>query len=221
MAGHLYRTVLWTLLGCVLGAASTPVAALSLGQIDNFQGASDAGWSAGLVSPRPPSVVANGGPAGVGDAYLSIEALAGVGAGSRLTVIAGPQWAGNYLGAGVERIELDANNLGGTAVDLRLYLLGPLGAYALSTNALALAPGSGWTHLSFSLLGAALTGQTQVTLVDVQQLRLFSSPTAVYPGPALQTTLGIDNVSAVPEPQAAWLLLPGLALLSAMRLRRT
>ena len=79
--------------------------------------------------------------------------------------------------------------------------------------------GSGWTHASFSLDAAALIGSPAVVLAGVQQLRLFHGISASFPGEAIVATLGVDNVTAVPEPAAAWLLLPGLAALYSLRRR--
>ncbi len=56
-------------------------------------------------------------------------------------------------------------------------------------------------------------------LGDVRQLRLFHGSSASFPGEAIAATLGLDNVTAVPEPAAAWLLLPGLAALIGWRRR--
>ena len=214
------------LFACVLAVAAatsfaTPAAAITLGMADTFQFGADGGWSAGPVSVNPPAVVASGGPAGAGDGYLLITATGGVGAGSRLTAIAGPQWSGNYLAAGVDGITLDVHNLGSTTLQLRLWLTGPAGSTALSSTALVVPAGSGWTPARFALDASALTGSALATLADVQQLRLYHSSTAAFPGEAIVAALGIDNISAVPEAPAAWLMVPGLLAVGALRKRRS
>jgi hypothetical protein len=207
-------------LGLALALSAAPAAAVTPGMVDTFEAGSDAGWAAGVASPVPPVVVGSGGPGGDGDGYLSLTAIGGFGAGSRLTVIAGPQWAGDYLGSGVQAIRMDVNNLGATELDLRLWLAGALGSTTLSAAPVVVPAGSGWTTVSFSLDPADLTGEPLSALGAVQQLRLFHGTTASFPGDAVIAQLGIDNVSAVPE-TAAWALwLPGLWLLGRAARKR-
>ena len=211
------------LVSAAVTALATPAAAITLGIADTFQSGADGGWSAGLASANRPTVVASGGPAGAGDGYLRISAPGGQGAGSRLTAIAGAQWSGNYLAAGVDAITLDIQNLGNTTLQLRLWLAGPAGSTALSSTAVVVPAGSGWTQARFALDASALTGSVPTalaTLADVQQLRLFHSSTAAFPGEAIAAALGVDNISAVPEAPAAWLMVPGLLAIGALRKRR-
>jgi hypothetical protein len=53
--------------------------------------------------------VASGGPDGVGDAYLELTSLGGIGPGSRLAVNNALQWTGDYLAEGITDVVLDAN----------------------------------------------------------------------------------------------------------------
>jgi hypothetical protein len=210
-------------LGCIaicLGQAlAAPAWALSLGMADTFAGGADGGWSTGVASIAPPVVVADGGPAGTGDGYLRLTSLGGAGASSKLSAIAGAQWTGDYIAAGVDRITLDLVNLGSTDLSLRLWLSGPPGVAAVSTTAVLLPAGSGWTHASFALDAASLTGNPAAALPGVQQLRLFHGSSAAFPGEAIAAVLGLDNITAVPEPKSAWLLVPGLAVLLGLRRR--
>lgn len=204
---------------CLGSALVAPAWALSLGMADTFSGGADGGWSTGVASLAPPVVVASGGPAGAGDGYLRLTSLGGAGASSKLAAIAGAQWTGDYLAAGVDRITLDLVNLGSTDLSLRLWLAGPPGVAAVSTAAVLLPAGSGWTHASFALDAASLTGNPAAALPDVQQLRLFHGSSASFPGEAVAAVLGVDNITAVPEPAAAWLLVPGVAVLLGLRRR--
>lgn len=198
---------------------SWPCAAVTPGMVDTFQAGADGGWSYGPAGGAI-GVEASGGPAGNGDGYLRIDALGGVGPNSRLTVIAGPQWQGDYLSAGVGGITMDLRNLSGSALDLRLWLAGPPGATALSAEPVVLPAFSGWTQVSFGLGDGALVGQVAATLAGVQQLRLFHAPNAAFPGPPVVAALGVDNVSAVAEPAVVWLMLPGLVAVGALLRRR-
>lgn len=214
----------WMVARVLVAATATsfapPVAAITFGMADTFQSGATGGWGAGAASTNPPAVVGSGGPAGAGDGYLLITATGGAGAGSRLAAIAGAPWTGNYLAAGVDAVALDLHNFGSTALQLRLWMMGPVGATALSSSAVMLPAGSGWTPARFALDASALTGSVQTTLADVQQLRLFHSSTAAFPGEVIVAALGVDNISAVPEAPAAWLMVPGLLAIGALRARR-
>lgn len=81
------RTVVCPLLvivAAVLGYALSPAqGAIFFGQVDDFQIDSTMGWEEGSSSPNPPTNVRNGGPNGVGDAYLENRSSGGAGAGSK------------------------------------------------------------------------------------------------------------------------------------------
>lgn len=206
----------WLAMAAVVVGAS-PAHAITAGMTDTFQAGADGDWGAGAASIESPVVVADGGPQGSGDGYLLLTSLGGVGASSRLTAIAGPQWSGNFLAAGVDRITLDVSNLGATELDLRLWLAGAAGVTALSAVAVSVPAGGGWMPISFSLDAGALAGQPLSTLAGVLEMRLFHASTPGFPGEAIVASLGIDNVTAVPEPAPAWLLLAGLAFIGARR----
>ena len=197
--------------------------AVSPGMTDTFQNGSTEGWSTGAPSPNPPSNIPSGGPGGGGDRYLLLTSTGGGGPGSRLVAISGVQWAGDYLSAGVSAIRMDVKNFGSTDLSLRLYFEGPLDV-AYSSDAVLVHAGSNWAPATFSILGNALSGGP--VLSGVTQFRLFHSvlPGAPSNGAAIVAQLGIDNVTAVPEP-AEWLaMLAGMAVLltaSAAARRRT
>lgn len=204
---------------CIALGLPAPALAISLGTADTFEGGVDGGWSAGAPSPVPPVVVPTGGPAGTDDGYLQLRSVGGVGPGSRLAVIAGAQWTGDYQAAGVDAITLDLNNFGTTDLSLRLWMSGSLGGVALSSTAVSLPAGSGWVRVGFALDAASLTGDALGVLSGVTQLRLYHGSSASFPGEALTATLGVDNITAVPELPTAALLLPGLAALCVLRRR--
>jgi hypothetical protein len=206
------------LLACTVGVA--PAHAVTPGQSDTFAGGVLAGWSNGPNNSLPPLNVASGGPAGAGDAYLLMRSTGTAGAGSRLVAISGPQWGGDYLAAGVAAISMDLNNLGATDLSLRLLVEGA-GASAISTTAFALQSQTGWVRATFALTPDALTGSDPAAvLASVVQLRVYHSSAAAFPGPAIAASLGIDNVTAVPEPGVPAMLAAGLALLAVAAHRR-
>jgi hypothetical protein len=185
--------------------------AVTYDQVDDFQDPNDgnAGWFAGGGSAGRTAIprrVADGGPGGAGDAYLRL-------ASRRYHVGARniDQWTGNYLAAGIDAIEMDLNHIrpGADAVEVRIFLFGPGGAFAsanltepISTNA--------WQRYRFGLTAADLvhvtggTGDLTDTLTAVTKLLIRhdrADPT--LPGdhpPHITATLGIDNIRAVPEP---------------------
>lgn len=212
--------------------------AVTIGQMDTFEDGTTDGWLVGLLGaphPAPPQNIASGGPSGAADNYLQLTAVGGAGAGNRLSAINLDQWAGDYIGAGVNAIAMDLNNLGTTDLSLRLLLwagvAGPPTDVAISTTAVFLPAGSGWTSVLFPIMSDDLTilgGSVTNALTNTTELRLFHSPTIAFPGPSVATTLGVDNIQArgvppgsgsstVPEPSTAVLVGTGIAALLSRR----
>ena len=216
----------WPVVSVVLALClmQVPCASAALiGQVDNFEDGTTQGWVVGLglgaSHPSPPINVATGGPLGADDNYLRLTAVGGAGAGNRLTVINIDQWSGDYTAAGISAISMDLRNLGTTDLNIRLYVEDPIGGPptdAAVTGPVLLPSGGDWTHAeflidSFSLTG--LQGNVDTLLTNVTSLRIFHSPLAVFPGPPIIAQLGVDNITAVPEPcsECLWSLGLGLA----------
>jgi hypothetical protein len=206
------RRLLW--LAFLAALAGSPAAAISLGQVDAFQSGT-LGWG-GRSSPTN---VATGGPAGSGDAYLQIRATA-FNLGANNTT----QWSGNYLSAGVTGLDLHLNNFGPSQVALRLSLFGPGGTFT-TTNEIVLSAGSGWQALHLGLGELDLTrtvgaGTLAETLAAVDTLLLRHDPDPISPSGeqnSVTATLGIDNITAVPEPASGLLLALGIAAVACGR----
>jgi hypothetical protein len=209
----------WLVCALCCSATAGPAWAVSLGTTDTFETGTE-GWSTGDPSPNPPLAIADGGPGGAGDGYLLLSASGIGGPGGKLVAWPGADFRGNYLAAGVTALAMDLNNLGPTSLSLRLYLDGPLGSTAVLSDAIALPAGSGWTSVRFPMVASAYDGPAALVLSGVSQLRLYHGTAAVYPGPAIAAQLGVDNVTAVPEPGPAWLLAAGLAALALRRRRQ-
>jgi hypothetical protein len=193
-------------LGVVLLVCPAKSEGVVLNQVDNFQNGTTQGWDTGVNDPSPPVNIATGGPTGSGDEFLELTSLGGSGAGSKLVAFNKAQWIGNYLSAGVTSISANLNNLGATALDIRLILEGPGGNFVSSTAA-HLAAGSGWQLVQFPLDAVHLTGGANLsqTLGGVATLDLVHAPTTVTSrsgSPAIAAQLGVDNLTAVPEPTA-------------------
>ena len=225
------------LISClILLTIAVPLSAVTVGQIDDFQDGTTMGWFVPGLSPNPPTNVSTGGPGGVGDGYLQLIASGGAGAGSRLAVLNESQWGGNYLEAGISSIRMSVNNFGPDDLQLRLLFedfpaapMMPPDNLALSANAVVVPAGSGWMTIVFPVTAADLVGgglgTVQGALLDVDTIRIFHNPAPAFPGPGVgiptvNATLGVDNIQAVPEPGAIWLLGGGLMAVAGWRQAR-
>jgi hypothetical protein len=136
------------------------------------------------------------------------------------------QWTGDYAGEGVSALRITLNNFGPQPVAVRVNLFGAGGTFA-SANEVVLAPASGWITAAFAIDEASLTqtqgtGTLAQTLASVTRLLLrhdpdpLSDPGQINP---VSATLGIDDITAVPEPASGLLAALGLAALAGPRQR--
>jgi hypothetical protein len=201
------------LISSLVWLAAAPAGSITLFQVDDFQDGTTQGWGGGST----PTNVATGGPGGAGDRYLQLSAAGGNLGANHLA-----PWSGDYAAAGVLALGFDLNNFGPDPVAVRITLFGDGGAFS-TISEVELAPGSGWVSVAFGLGEADLvqtqgTGTLAQTLASVNTLLIRHDPDPLSP-PMQQNhvtaTLGIDNVTAVPEPGTALLLGAGLAALAA------
>lgn len=212
-------------LAAVVGAPSA--AAVVIGQIDDFEDGTVQGWhvsALGSPHPAPPQNVASGGPQGVDDNYMLLTAVGGVTAGSRMAVLSGAQWSGNYVDAGVSSIRMWARNQGNTDMVIRLLFERLVGGaptdLAASTTGVSLAAGSGWQSIELGTAAAdftALAGTVDMALTNTSLIRIFHGTSTAFPPVPITGQLGIDDVQAVPEPST---LMAACAGLAAMLRRR-
>ena len=210
---------------------ATQVAAAPI-LLDDFEDGTTQNWFAGGgpvggVPPVPPTNVPTGGPAGLErqlplghcDWRRRCREPAG-----RMN---GTQWALDFIAAGITKIEMDVINLGTTELSLRLLFEDPIPGpplnIAISDDPIVLAPGSGWTHVSFPITPAALIpllGTEVAALSQATLVRLFHGDGDTFPPQPIVASLGVDNISAVAEPSTVMLLLPAIALMRARGRRR-
>lgn len=219
---------------------ASPAAAVTLGQIDDFEDGTTQGWTVaagpmGATHPAPPANIASGGPQGAGDAFLLLTSVGGPGSsvipGSRMTAMNLSQWSGDYLAAGVGQVGLWARNFGSTDLSLRLLVENPTGGpptdVAFSSDPVVLLAGGVWRKIRFSLDPDDLTAQLGTTsgaLSSATVLRLYHATDGGFPGPPVFAQLGVDDIEAlaVPEPSAWTLLIGGFGIAgAALRRRRT
>ena len=203
-------------------ALSPAAFAITIGTTDTFTGSLD-NWQKGISNPTYLSVVAGGGPAGAGDSYLQSVADGG-GSFGKLTVFNQNQWDSDYVTDGVTSIRMNLLNSGTGPLQVRLGLRNSAGAGYISTNPFALGTGGGWQTADFPVTEAALTtvgapGSFSSFLSSGFALRiLHATSTASLNGSTVVGTLGVDNVTAVPEPSAVVLAgLSGIGLVAAAR----
>jgi len=135
------------------------------------------------------------------------------------------QWAGDYLAAGVNRIEMDLINLGAMPLTIRLLfedpMMGPPTNEAVTTFGALLPVGSGWTHVAFDVSPAALSallGSAAPLMSQVTIMRLIHAP-AIGDPVSVVGSLGVDNIRAVPEPFSGLLAATALVGFAARRRR--
>jgi hypothetical protein len=216
----MWKKCLLMLLAAAVSSSSAQ--AVTLGQIDDFNNNTAQDWLRGVVEL--------GGPGGATDPFLQLTADGGSGGLGKLVTFNQSQWSGDYSAAGVGNLSMFLNNNGTSDLFVRVAIgdeAAPMlgGTWFASTEAVQLAPGSGWVPATFSLAAADLT-KTQGPLgyhdviSNVVTLRILHStgPNAI--GGIIEGRLGIDNVRAepIPEPATTCLLLLGVA--SCWRLRR-
>jgi len=188
-----------------LGAAQQAARAqIIFGQIDDFQDGSTMNWIEGVPSPNQPVNVANGGPNGAGDRYLSDISSGGAGAGSKQLMFNDVRWTGDYNAADVTRATGMMANFGATTLSMRYALQG--GAFVTqyaSTNAIVIPPDGQWHAVTFIISNATMSdvnfGPDSLAdvLAGVTEARILSNAAGPsWFGETIVSTLGMDNLRA-------------------------
>ncbi|MEN0109209.1 MAG: PEP-CTERM sorting domain-containing protein [Planctomycetota bacterium] len=207
--------------------SAPPAAAVSVGQIDDFQGGTTEAWRIGVGGALPANV-AGGGPAGAADSYLRFDSNGGRVAG-RHVFFNSDQWSGDYSAAGVTAIRFDAINLSASeTLFVRVAIgdaeRGQSGTWFASTNPVTLTPGSGWQTVRLPIAEPDMTldrgGAPFADVVSsVVSLRILSAETVSRRGDQIVASIGVDNITAVPEPSATATLAAAAGVFAARRRR--
>ncbi|HKA15671.1 MAG TPA: hypothetical protein VKH41_11685 [Myxococcota bacterium] len=203
-----------------------PAAAITLNQVDDFQSGTVLDWTVGSTLSNWPT----GGPGGAGDHYLRVSS-----GGGNLGTYNKTQWSGDYGAAGVARLTFDLVNFGPDPVSLRITLFTPgcnSGGTACtawtSTDPIVLPAGSGWVKAEFALAEPDLTrffgsDTLAASLANIERLLLRHDPDALDP-PGVQNPvnaiIGVDNITALPEPTGASGIETGILAILLTKLRR-
>jgi len=185
--------------GMVMAVAGL-AAAVDLGQLDDFDDGTVMGWVEGAFSPNPPVNVPDGGPLGIGDAYLENSSDGGFGVGSRMVMFNNAQWTGNYNALGTDlAIRADMANFGTDLLLMRVALEGANGARYSSSAWAVLQADDVWYEVVFDLTDAAMTlvegsGTLDSVLDNVVEMRILSSTAPSWRGDDIPGILGVDNI---------------------------
>ena len=170
------------------------------GQIDDFETDTTMGWRTGIpTDPFAPVRVEDGGPGGLGDAYLLARSSGGGGPGSKLVIYNDSQWTGNYKAAGVNIISMHVNNLDSVDLMLRLRVESDAGGAFLSRDSVFVPALSGWQVKQFPVTDSAFVGfgNVDIALQSVDRLRLFHGESRNWSPEPVKAQLGIDNIAAI------------------------
>jgi hypothetical protein len=155
---------------------------------------------------------------------MSLTSNGAFGPGGKLVGINVNQWSGDYSSAGITGITMDVKNFGEDDLNLRLLFESVSGGtptdVATTTDGIFLAANGGWTTIHFDIAPGdltALAGSVDTALSNASALRIYNSTGPTFPGPGTVSSLGVDNIRAVPEPASMAGVMFGLAFLAKRR----
>ena len=190
--------------------------AVTLFQMDDFSNGT-AGWIEGNPSPNPPVATGIGND---NNPFLRNDSSGGGGPGSRMAMYNDLQWTGDFIGGGITAIRLEAGTFGPETINLRLAFNGAGGWF--TTDAVPLINNDPldpqWRLLTFSLLPNELThvgqgnGVFADTMGNVTRMEIYSggsflSAGSLIRGEAINASLLLDQIQAIPEPSSTLLLM--------------
>jgi hypothetical protein len=182
-----------------------PAAAVTLGQVDDFEDGTIQGWNSNFGSTIS-SVAADAGPAGAGDDALNVQA------DNRTVVFNEMQWRGNYIAAGVTRISMDFRHTNTFTMQVRIGIsngqFGPQGSGDTYVSASAVAvPNDGvWRNIEFDMTPAAFvptinnssaSPDAAAALANVTHFRILHNPgPQEFIGSPTGGSFRLDNITA-------------------------
>ncbi len=198
--------------------------AVTIVHTDDLEDGSTMGWSIGVSLSTATSVVPGGGLGRGANKYLQLTATGIPGSMGRLIALNGSSnWTGDYLG--IAGITMDVNNFGRRDLFLRLLFEEHAGNRrpvnrALSADPVVVPANSGWHSVRFPINEASLLapiGTVAGALAGADSLRILYNPDPVSAGspdsPSVDAVLGVDKVTAMPEPRSFALLASGFGAL--------
>ncbi len=228
--------ILPLVIGVVAFGLCRDAEAITLASVDGF-GATSEGWSIGAT----PSATQPTRSAGVGfdgqAGFLSHFSDSNGANGKWLMFSAQADWIGNYTSAGVSGITFQADNQAGNPLAVRIAFSGPGGWFYSGAQTITNSTGAAdWTLLSYTLTsgsftylaGSGGTGSFTDTMSGVTRFEILGGASAIVyhsNGNIIEAglstnTVGIDNITAVPEPATPGLLVVGWSAVAMMRRRR-
>jgi hypothetical protein len=180
-----------------------PAAAVTLGQVDDFEGGTTLGWTSGGSTIT--SIAIDAGPGGPGDDALNVQA------DNRTVVFGGMQWTGNYVAAGVTRITMDVRHSNTFTLQLRIGIAnGPFGSQGagdtyVTTTAVPVPNDGAWHNIAIDVKpsdfiphvnNTSVTPDAVAALANVSHFRLIHNPDPDFRGAFDSGQFRLDNVRA-------------------------
>ena len=173
------------------------VYAVTPNQTDNFQDGTTDNWISGNINPIQPVVMPDGF-GGASDNFLRVVSNGSATVGGKLVFFNVVQWLGNYVTANIGTISMRVRNSGTSSLQIRLAFNGNNGWF-ISINPANLPADGVWKLISFSIHPADLTGtgDANVTLSSVEELRILHNSAANFMGEPVVAQLDVDDITAV------------------------
>jgi hypothetical protein len=198
-------------------AIVVPAEAVVVGQVDTFAVGSQDWSTAAFLS------IANGGPNGASDQYLRVASNGQHFSSGLLRSENYSQWSGQYATAGINAIRVDLLNPNSSPLEIRLILnAGNYGRFT-SLTSFSLPADGVWHRAAFGISLADLAPlipftDFTISLEHVIGIGIQHQPGAPADfGPLTAGVLGVDNVTALPEPVSLIMFACAAILLSSGR----
>ncbi len=208
--------------GILLFSLSISAYGVTPESVDDFENLTTQGWSEGAgqggPNPNPPTVNADGGPMGTGDAYLDNVSSGGSGAGSRQVIFnTGAAWTGDFGTADITQVSVDirVDAASEDPASIRFGMEGTNGDRFVSTNAVDVPNDGNWYRIVLPVADSTMTrvsgtGTLAQTMASMAESRLIHGPSnPAWQAQPFDGTVGYDNISPKSVTQfSGWLWEP-------------